>query len=198
MKHFYTALFLLFGLSALAQTTHQVDVGGSGGVDPFYDPQLITIDQGDIVMWVCSEGFHSVTTEAGAPESFNFGPQSAPWEFEFTFDVPGDYDYSCTVGNHAATQFGTITVLEVQSVTATPTAEGFSFYPNPAGDVVTIQGIQPGATLNLLNIAGEAVASFGSTGVQLTINLSELPSGLYFLEMRDGEVIRRERLIIRH
>lgn len=64
----------------------------------FFAPADITINQGESIIWVCSEGTHNVNgskaTFPANPEGFSSGaPVAAPWFFLDTFDVPGIYSY---------------------------------------------------------------------------------------------------------
>ena len=62
MKNIVVVLFSFFFVSSniLAQTTHNVEVGGSMQVTPYFNPQYITIQQGDIVEWNCVQGTHNI------------------------------------------------------------------------------------------------------------------------------------------
>jgi plastocyanin len=61
-----------------------------------FTPGTFTIKQGDTVTWTWNGGFHSVTTVAGAPESFNSGDMSAG-TFAHTFNKTGTYRYYCDI-----------------------------------------------------------------------------------------------------
>ena len=89
-----------------------------------FNPPNLTIQQGDIVTWVNTQGFHDVNFETNSvtnmdfnnPASFSFSPVSGdntnPVEIgSWTFDVPGEYNYDCSISQHAAMGMtGTITV----------------------------------------------------------------------------------------
>src|SRR5512139_3631701 len=93
---------LLLALPAFA-TLHEVSVGNF-----FFNPANLTVNQGDTVRWTNTNGFHNVR-HTGTPQVFGNSPASAPWTYEFVFDVAaGDYPYQCDV--HPASMQGTITV----------------------------------------------------------------------------------------
>src|SRR5690606_36349992 len=97
-------LGLLLISTAAAQTTHTVTLSGTS-----FTPADLTIEAGDTVLWDNVSGIHSVngTTEAypDNPEGFTSGaPAAAPWQYEFTFTLPGEYDYHCDV--HGGPGFG--------------------------------------------------------------------------------------------
>jgi YD repeat-containing protein len=67
------------------------------------------------------------------------------------------------------------------------TLAGVSVYPNPATDVLTVSGIQAGATLTITGLSGSAVLRKTLTDTQTTLSVSSLPSGLYFVTVRSGK-----------
>ena|SRR5215469_11258506 len=75
-----------------------------------FDPATITIKAGSAVVWInTSDGKHTVTSDPGAPSSFNtpnIVTQNQIYVLMFT--TPGTYHYHCTI--HPATMKATITV----------------------------------------------------------------------------------------
>jgi predicted extracellular nuclease len=90
----------------------------------YYDPANLSIEPGVTVVWENVGGTHNangttntITGESfGNPVDFYFAPVSASTGNEacigsFTFDVPGVYNYDCSVGSHAQQgMVGTVTV----------------------------------------------------------------------------------------
>jgi len=90
----------------------------------YYDPANLSIEPGVTVVWENVGGTHNangttntITGESfGNPVDFYFAPVSASTGNEacigsFTFDVPGVYNYDCSVGSHAQLgMVGTVTV----------------------------------------------------------------------------------------
>ena len=67
---------------------------------------------------------------------------------------------------------------------------GFAICPNPAKGCVTVSGTQI-AEVRLHNVAGQLVATQAGNGTEsLTIDISSLPSGLYFVTVtgQDGKM----------
>lgn len=65
-----------------------------------FTPAEVTIKEGETVKWVFVSGHHNVNGNQSIypnnPASFRSGdPAIAPFEYEFTFNVPGKYDYTC-------------------------------------------------------------------------------------------------------
>tara|TARA_A100001015_G_scaffold273589_1_gene329182 strand:- start:6321 stop:9767 length:3447 start_codon:yes stop_codon:yes gene_type:complete len=78
----------------------------------YYEPEVLTIEIGDIVTWDNVAGFHDVVAYDG---SFDLPACSAPCIIgSVTFDTPGTYEYYCSVGNHEQQgMVGTIIVNDV-------------------------------------------------------------------------------------
>ena len=79
----------------------------------YYSPSTLTIQVGESVQWNNLGGFHDVVTISG-PENINIPPVSAPALIgSYTFNLPGTYDYICSIGSHANLgMVGTIIVSE--------------------------------------------------------------------------------------
>lgn len=61
--------------------------------------------------------------------------------------------------------------------------DGILVGPNPSNGTVTIDGNLGSAFVQVINNQGQLVEDFSSSGTPLTINLTELPSGVYFLKI---------------
>ena len=73
-----------------------------------YNPASITAHVGDTVTWNNADAFaHTVTSDSGAPASFDSGNLDASGTFTFTFSTAGTYAYHCKI--HAS-MHGTVTV----------------------------------------------------------------------------------------
>lgn len=197
MKRILLLVLVVLAGQLVAQTTHTVTVGGGGSAGtPFYDPQFLTIQVGDQVNWEWVSGFHTVTTTT-APESFSLGPMAAPWLETRVFTVEGVYEYECTVGTHASTQFGSITVTGTPSSVDTQEGEvAWSIYPNPAQSEFRISNVSPGTIVTLFNIAGAMVKQFQVNADPMTLNVSDLPVGCYIVSLENNTRITRKKLVI--
>ena len=81
----------------------------------YYNPSNITITQGDSIQFINEEGFHDVYTTSG-PVELKLNPCDGPCTIGIlVFDVPGVYDYICSIGSHAAQgMVGTINVTSLE------------------------------------------------------------------------------------
>ncbi len=84
--------------------------------DNSFAPADITINVGETVQWVNRGGNHNVNGAQSVfpdnPESFSNGaPSPMEWTFEYTFNVPGVYNYQCDP-HVSFDMFGTVTVMD--------------------------------------------------------------------------------------
>ena len=197
MKQIATLLSIL-PLTLLAQTIHPVEVGGSlsqGSPDPYYSPQTLTIDVGDIIQWNWVSGSHNVYGGLDIfldnPEAFSSGgSESSPHTFSHTFTIAGVYDYHCTVEfqgqSHATTQFGTITVLDPNGIRTEAANKAITLYPVPANDLLmlSLEGCTGVRSVDILNSSGILMRSLPVQDDRVNgLDLSGLPAGQYFLLM---------------
>ncbi|WP_303315895.1 T9SS type A sorting domain-containing protein [Flavivirga abyssicola] len=80
-------------------------------------------------------------------------------------------------------------------------SDSFSFYPNPASNMITIQtGNEASYTLEIHDIFGKKVkqVNVDSGNKKYTLNLSNMAKGVYLMSyIRKGQVSKKERLILK-
>lgn len=179
-----------------------VQSGGStiGSTDPYYSPQFLTIDVGDQVRWENQSGTHNVN---GTLSDFPSNPQgftsgntaSGNWTYTFTFTIPGVYNYECDGNGHAATQFGTITVIDPTGVAEVRESADVRLSPIPAADRLTVDlGGVDARSISVINLSGEVVMEQGIVANRvLALDVSALKPSNYFLLIteRDGRVLAK-------
>lgn len=84
----FVALGLLLSTFVASAATHVVQVTNN-----VFTPNDLTIEVGDTVQWVNTQGFHDVVADDG---SFNNFPGTG-WTFEHTFNDVGEFFYYCSV-----------------------------------------------------------------------------------------------------
>lgn len=75
----------------------------------------------------------------------------------------------------------------------------FNLFPNPASDVVTlnfIQNISADMTLNIYNVNGELISSKLLQQNQKQINIGDLNSGIYLVEIKSKGLTESQKLVI--
>ena len=161
MKYFLLSLFLLLSFTNSAQTTHTVEVGPG----MTYTPDVLTIEEGDIVSWVSLGGTHDVNFDINSQTGQSFGNldeiasaslpvQGAGEMGSITFDNAGTYNYDCSVGSHAAMgMVGSIIVEETE--TQSLSVEVQDYYYAAAGT----EGVAYLEVQNLTNNSLNVIAS---------------------------------------
>ncbi len=108
--------------------------------------------------------------------------------------------YSITVADgNGCTETATVIVQENPSGMNSPGEEvSVNVYPNPAFTevFVTVSRLNKGALLRIKNALGQTLHIQPLTSTQTKIDLSLFPSGLYILELNNGEKIRIQELVI--
>ena len=108
---FFCFIFFVFPPFLFTNTNVTIDAGAY-----YFNPDPIEIEVGSTVTWMNVGGLHDVNgvtnTITGesfeTPEDFYLSPVYAmnadnPVEIgSYTFNVPGTYNYDCSIGNHAA------------------------------------------------------------------------------------------------
>ena len=184
------ALLLTLPLSIHAQTTWEVEVGGStiGGTPPYYLPADLVIQEGDLVHWEAVSGTHNVYGQLDEfptnPEGFDSDSAVSNMDFIYTFTIPGFYMYHCTQDGHAVTQHGTITVIGSSGIVPLPPRPLFSLFPVPADDQVMISfdGCRGATSAEVVTSSGRTVRiqEVRDNSVN-TIDLAGLSGGQYYM-----------------
>lgn len=195
MKKILTLLVFL-PFAASAQTIWPVNMGGStqSGPAPYYSPSTLTINVNDIVRWTNVSGSHSANGSLQLyptnPQGFSSGdPQNGSWSWQFTFTIPGVYHYTCTQEGHAATQNGTITVLNTMGVAEVEEAADLKVYPVPATDLLYIEPASGTArTATVVDLDGATVLSTSlKASGRSELSVAALAPGKYFVLVTDAD-----------
>ena len=182
--------FFAITCSTWAQTTHEIEAGGGpNGPTPYFAPQFITIQVGDIVHWQSVGGTHNVdgrlSTFPDNPAGFYSGSAATGLNFSFTFAIPGIYDFECGAFDHALTQFGTITVVEGPNSLTEVNSIDVQFGPNPAGDFLNINAETPIVNFEIVDLNGRiierVIMSEELHKTQLDVSMLEI--GIYVLRL---------------
>ena len=72
-----------------------------------------------------------------------------------------------------------------------------TLYPNPAVGMVTIDGLEPHQQLTLIDQSGRIVEQMQATAEQMTLDVSRLPRGTYFVRVASGDRYAVSKLLLR-
>ncbi len=80
---------------------------------------------------------------------------------------------------------------------------GFGIFPNPASDAVTLEipmTADADVQISLLDPAGKTITQtsqiLGKTNNRVQINLNDLPTGMYFVQVRNGDAVKTRKLVV--
>src|SRR5436190_1456547 len=174
---------LALGIAAASAATRTVTISSFA-----FTPAIVTVTNGDTVMWVNGAGGHTVSPRAGVREAFCGG--SAVTSCSYTFNTVGSFAYQCNF--HASPpglNFNMTGLVQVVSAPVVPPTVSITNPPNdalyPAPGVVTV-GVSvtnDGSVVNVrlltngVFVATNTVAPFGLT-------LSNRVAGNYTLRAR--------------
>ena len=96
-------------------------------------------------------------------------------------DVTSDYKLKVTSGDQEVTYDLTV----VTSISLVKNKSDFRVYPNPANDVLYVDGVTDSGIIVIRNILGEVVKTLDSSNIQNgSITLSNLNAGVYFIYLQ--------------
>jgi len=160
-----------------AQTTHMIDWKmGVAAADASK-----TIATGDTVMWMWADGStHTVTSDTGATEAFDSGTLSgANQTYSHTFTKAGVSSYACSFHS---TMKGTITVTATAGVKDINKLQ-LRVYPNPATDVITIDGVKTIDNVAVYDISGRQIFSAAASTPVVKVYLDNYAAGTYIVKV---------------
>ena len=83
---------------AQARQQAQANIRTLDIVDFIFEPDPIIIPTGETLRWTNQDGApHTATTQATAPQAFDSGTLNMGDTFEVQLNVPGTYNYICTI-----------------------------------------------------------------------------------------------------
>jgi hypothetical protein len=103
--------------------------------------------------------------------------------------------YALTVSKDGCSDTSSCVEVSLEAVPETPSIKRIIFYPNPTTGIVTISDhVERVQTVRIVNVLGEPIcASLDATGTK--IDLSQLPNGVYYLQVETKERVIIEKLI---
>ena len=69
------------------------------------------------------------------------------------------------------------------------TNEGILLYPNPASDFINLSGVPTDANITVFNMSGMVIANMKADGNDLSIDVANYKSGIYFIRI-NSEVVK--------
>ena len=172
------------GYSALSNIYQVTDSDVSSGKVTVYFDQPVTLN---------SDGyFASVNTVPSDQTNIRILDDQTVLQPNFAsmINIPGDGSF--TNGNALAIRLvtGTANMNEAE-------INSFEMYPNPASNFVTIKlSENVNAVATVLDLNGKIVKSTAINGISTVINTTDLISGVYFIQLKNGNDVSTKKLIV--
>lgn len=182
-----TPFLLLFAFNVSAQTQHTITMDASNFI-----PAEITISEGDVIVWSNTSSIVHTSTSGSncSPDGIWSSGDIAPGAtFSRTFTAAGSYPYYCFY-HCGIGMVGTVTVQQVtgsKNKTESSSLKINNLFPNPADNNAVLQyTLEKPADVNIeiVNNVGTVIktmpAGFQSGNNETSLDLSGLPSGIYY------------------
>jgi len=88
--------------------------------------------------------------------------------------------------------------MNVTAIAESVVHSQIAVYPNPGSGLLNVSDTETGSVIEVFNIQGQRVFSTQSRGGNITLDLTNLPSGSYQLRSFSGEQIRHGRFVIQN
>ena len=141
--------------------------------------------------------FYSAANENATLDDLTFvnsGTNTCGFNLEVSFEADANQTYYAFA--QASTTVQTI-IIESDAVLSTEenTIEGFSFFPNPVVDVLTINAGQSIDQITMFNIAGQKVLDKNINATNTQLSVGDLPSGIYLMTATSGTTTSTYKVI---
>lgn len=125
----------------------------------------------------------------------NGGPTSNGALFSFDLSTNTYTDFLDFDGTNGARPAGGFVPVQVETGLAQIQSQAFSVYPNPANEEINISFVnQAHRTVSLHNVTGEVMFSAENYSALQNIDMSRLPKGIYFVEVKEdnGKILNQK------
>lgn len=143
----------------------------------------LTVNTGDSIDFIFGGGStHPMTegwpsTQSSTPVAFTTQTVTSTNTLTtFTLDTPGTYYFHCGTNPNNSNNWGKITVLGPTSIKENKTSK-YNIYPNPASDILIIEGLEGVAEIFSLNGKKVMEASLS------TVDIKDLSKGTYIIKI---------------
>ncbi|MCK9447722.1 MAG: T9SS type A sorting domain-containing protein [Bacteroidales bacterium] len=150
-------------------TSNDGDVSGNNGD---YDYWIVKLDDIGNIEWQKSLGGSNFDLARSIQQTTDGGYIVAGYSYSNDGDVSG---------NHGNSDYWIVKLTGTVGLNETINNTIFSVYPNPATDLITVKGISPKTEIDITNMRGETVLRTVAKDNELTIDVSKLPAGMYFV-----------------
>ena len=127
----------------------------------------------------------------------NAGFAALSGETNQSYFAPINGDYAVIITNNGCTDTSRCEVVltTAKSEIENPKSE-ISIYPNPSNGMFQILSTTKMESIKLLTILGKEIITVEPFNNQSTININQCAKGIYFVEIKTTEGIRRRKIIV--
>jgi len=144
---------------------------------------------------------YSLVSGSGDDDNASFTIDNNTLKSAEVFDFEMKSSYSIRIqtddGNGGTyEQIFTINVNDIHNASLESVAnQSIQVFPNPANSILHIQGVQPNSTIRLISPTGVVVHEQKNNSSNTIANISELPTGLYWLIVSDSNNAKITRMV---
>ncbi len=197
---FFAAVIVTISVPAFSKT-HIINFGGIS-----FTPNTLNVAVGDTIVWKGNFGFHELQSTSVPTGAATWGPTTATQtSLVYVVTVPGTYDYQCNT-HVSMGMTGTFTAVTagVQNVVSNSAATLEKSFPNPSASSATIRYTlthSSDVSLKIFDLSGkeikQLVNEYQNSGThEIVFNASALPSGSYTYQLKTGDAILSQQMII--
>jgi len=141
----------------------------------------------------CADGWASAAVTGGtAPFMYLWDDSTAQTSSSATNLMNGTYTVNVTDANGCTVISDSIVILEIESIDG---VTSMRIYPNPTSGLIYIDQAGAGLKASILDIRGRSVFE-GDLNKSGTIDLSGLPAGTYYVQIRDEKGLRTKKVVL--
>jgi Secretion system C-terminal sorting domain len=125
--------------------------------------------------------------------SFAVGNSSYDYTDQYSSNALGKYFYRLRlISTNGQIMYSNILLIKSND------GDLISLSPNPAKNIVLVNGNFQKSTISLINYSGQTVLSIKGTNPQVRIDVSRLPAGIYFVRIHDEKNMVNKKLLVQH
>jgi len=185
MRSIITVLFstLLIVSTQSYSTSHTINFGIDGHT---YNPNNISVNVGDTIMWVGSFEDHPLSSTSVPTGADTFKHDSGS-TYLYVVLIPGTYHYQCDnhfdegmIGQFTTNASGTTSIGHNAAI---------NIFPSVTKDFlnVVVNSNRSELQYNIFNVTGKLVQSVKSISEKNVLDVSALNNGLYFLMVKNED-----------
>ena len=73
------------------------------------------------------------------------------------------------------------------SINETKSSSNIILYPNPSTNFIVVDGLKNDNFIEVINLQGQVVKNLNVSNTKTTLDVSELPKGIYFIRINSDE-----------